>query len=153
MTLSLDFVLITLFSDEIHINSICLIVGSVYFPPRSNLYLYNSHVNVIDNLTSKHYNDKFLVLGDYNLTNVNWLINNHKVIKYESNILFALPYVNLMQNNLIHNSFGSLLDLVSSNFVNVNVTSETSSLVPLDYKYHNTLKTTHPRKIIYIITS
>ncbi|KAL4153669.1 hypothetical protein QTP88_001502 [Uroleucon formosanum] len=125
MTLSFDFVLITLFSDvigmkfmlltfeeevliaikvqypchrliiqedlveqlfvKIHINSICLIVGSI-------------HINVIDNLMSKNYNDKFLVLGDYNLTNVNWVINNQEINPifsnnnlYESNILPALP--------------------------------------------------------------
>jgi len=89
------------------------------------------------------------VLGDYNnLTNVNWVINNHKIIPrfsnnnlYESNILSALSYVNLMQNNLIHNSSGSLLDIVLSNIVNVNVTSETS---PIDYKYHPELKITLP---------
>ncbi|KAL4083887.1 hypothetical protein QTP88_029203 [Uroleucon formosanum] len=133
---------------KIHINSI---FGYVYFPPRSDLNLYNSHVNVIDNLKSKYYNDKFLVLGDYNLTNVNWVINNQEIIPrfsnnnlYESNILSALSYVNLMQNNLIHNSSGSLLDLVFSNIVNVNVTSETSPRVPLDYKYHPALKITLP---------
>ena len=58
----------------------CLIVGSVYFPPRSDLNMYNSHVNVIDTLMVNNHNDKFLVLGDYNLTNVNWVINNHKII-------------------------------------------------------------------------
>ncbi|XP_060861783.1 uncharacterized protein LOC132938784 [Metopolophium dirhodum] len=132
---------------KIHINHISLIVGSVYFPPRSDLNLYNSHVNVIDNLMSKYYNDRFLVLGDYNLTNVNWVSNNRKIIPrlsnnnlYESNIISALSYVNLMQNNLIHNSSGSLLDLVFSNIVNVNVSLETSPLVPLDYKFHPALK-------------
>lgn len=85
---------------------------------------------------SKYYNDTFLVLGEYNLTNVNWVSNNRKIIPrlsnnnlYESNIISALSYVNLMQNNLIHNSSGSLLDLVFSNIVNVNVSSETSPLV------------------------
>lgn len=100
---------------------------------------------------SKYYNDKFLVLGDYNLTNVNWVSNNRKIIPrlsnnnlYETNIISALSYVNLMQNNLIHNSSGSLLDLVFSNIVNVNVSSEASPLVPLDYKFHPALKITLP---------
>lgn len=112
----------------------------MYFPPRSDLNVYNSHVNVIDYLMCTYYNDKFLVLGDYNLTNVNWVTNNHKIIPrlsnnncYESNIISLLSYVNLMQYNLVYNSSGSLLDLVFSNIFNVNVISETSPLVPLDY--------------------
>jgi len=31
----------------------------MYFPPRSDLNLYNSHVNVIDNLMNKYYNNTF----------------------------------------------------------------------------------------------
>lgn len=45
-----------------------------------------------------------------------------------------------MQFNLIHNSPGSLLDLVFSNIFNVNVTSETFPLVLLDYKYRPALR-------------
>lgn len=81
----------------------CLTVGSVYFLPKSDLNLYNIHDNVVDNLLCNYYNDKFLVLVDYNLTNVNWVINYHKIITtllnnnlYASNILFNLSNVNLM---------------------------------------------------------
>lgn len=60
--------------------------------------------------------DKFLLLGDYNLSKGKWVFDNDKVIpdllsipNFESNILVNLSYNNLMQYNLQCNRSGSLL--------------------------------------------
>lgn len=41
-----------------------LIVGAVYFRPRSGINVYNLHVNVIDSLMCNNCNDTFLILGN-----------------------------------------------------------------------------------------
>jgi len=90
-------------------------------------------------------NCNFLILGDYNLPNVNWFPYNNiattnlsTVNNFEANILDSFSCINMSQFNLIYNHSGSLLDLVFSHVNNASVSSETCPLVPLDQMYLKT---------------
>lgn len=84
-----------------------------------------------------------LVVGDYNLTNIKWSKLENTIIpcingfnSLESEVLANFSYLNLKQFNLINNRQGSFLDLIFSNFVNLNVYLETCALLSLDYSFH-----------------
>ena len=124
---------------EISINSFSLIIGTVYLPPRSDIAVYNNHFDLLDNLMSNNPNSKFLILGDYNLPNIQWITVNNNIIpdlsnvnNFNSNILTSLSYINLTQHNLVYNRSGSMLDLVFSNINNVIVSPVMYPLVPID---------------------
>lgn len=88
-------------------------------------------------------NYKFLILGDCNLLNIQWISLNNKAIpnlsnihNFNSNILTSFLYINIMQYNLVYNSSDSMLDLVFSNINNGSVSSVIYPLVPLDRMFH-----------------
>jgi hypothetical protein len=109
------------------------------------------HIDSIDSVLCDSYNSKFLAIGDYNLSVINWQLVVNKInpqlfniSSTKSNILSCLSRSNLMQYNLIYNRVCSLLDLVFSNVHNINVSSTIYSLVPLDYNYHPALNISLP---------
>lgn len=45
-----------------------LIIGTIYIPPDSDSFVYESHCNAIDQVMSALPNTDFLIIGDYNLS-------------------------------------------------------------------------------------
>jgi len=58
-----------------------------------------------------------------------------------NNAIANFSYLNLKQFNPIKNHNNSILDLILSNALNVEVECERNALVPIDYLYHPALPT------------
>lgn len=63
------FILLTFFSTR-------FIIGAVYLPPNSPLQLYECHINCVENIMSEYSSTPFVLCGDFNIPNVNWLSDN-----------------------------------------------------------------------------
>lgn len=107
-------------------------------------------LNFLDNLRdimTENPFDSFLVLGDFNMSSINWCQKGISNINYlepsnvsglnECNFIDELNLVDLHQFNHVVNQQGRLLDLVLSN-VDSSVYNIPDSLVPID-PYHNAL--------------
>lgn len=99
--------------------------------------LYN-FTNQLTNLFSTHSDDLFLVLGDFNMSDITWLSSANDFLipsglsgDHVYNFIDTLSLCNLNQYNNILNNFGRLLDLVLSN-KNVSVKECLDPLVPED---------------------
>lgn len=92
-----------------------------YIPPSSQNSLYESHIkNILEIANDKDENCYFVVVGDFNLPNINWKFSNdekqmfpYNVVKdYEYNVIDSLSALNVYQINNISNSIGRILDLI-----------------------------------------
>jgi len=123
-----------------------MLIYAVYFSSRPDISLYNSNISNVDSLMHNNSDCKFLILGDYNFTNVNWVSLNNvatpnlsNVNNFYFNFLAGFSYLNLLQFNLVYNHSGSLLDLVFCNINYVNVFSVICPHVPLYRMYYPAL--------------
>jgi hypothetical protein len=125
----------------IKINNNYIIIGNVYFP--SDIVIYNAHFDIINSLLlSFPYVKNVLLVGDYNLPKLQWhatsigfFPNMLNLNNLESEFLSKLSFLNLSQFNNVHNSTGSLLDLVLSDLNNLSVNKSVNPLIPCDI-YH-----------------
>ena len=92
-----------------------------YIPPASNLDVYSHHFNNIRELVpEERCNDRFVVLGDFNLPSIAWDFDKDDKILVPFNIssdverffIDSLLNNNFSQVNNIPNSHGKFLDLV-----------------------------------------
>jgi len=128
-----------------------LLIGAVYIPPKSDINVYNSHTDTVNNLLTEYCNCKIIILGDYNLPGLHWSVVNNKIVpdsrkfsNLETNILANLSYLNLQQFNVTKNRKNSILDLILSNSPNILVSHVADTLLPIDHLYHPALIITFP---------
>lgn len=120
-----------------------IIIGNVYFPPNTDISVFNIHFDIINTLLLKFpYVKNIIMVGDYNLPKIHWLPslngffpNLLNLNKTNLEFLSKLSFLNLYQFNNITNNTGSVLDLVLSNFNNLSVNKSTNPLIPCD-NYH-----------------
>lgn len=136
---------------KLSIGSLILLIGAVYIPPQSDINVYNSHTDIVNNLLCLYCNSKIILLGDYNLPGVQWSVVKNNIVPYslkytnlETNVLANFSYLNLQQFNTIKNRKNSILDLILSNSTDISVSCETDTLLPIDYMYHPALLITFP---------
>lgn len=100
-------------------NSIVVIVS--YIPPRSSFDLYATHVNNCAFYLSKQKIDEHvIILGDFNLTNLEWIFDPEELqllpfnvnADYECKVIDSLSSYDLIQINECKNDFNNLLDLI-----------------------------------------
>ncbi|XP_075158149.1 uncharacterized protein LOC142231426 [Haematobia irritans] len=97
-----------------------LILSVSYVPPNSSDCLYNAHIQNITDLYMKYSHSQFLVIGDFNLSNVIWSLKldadvlcPHNVNKtFEIDVIDGLYSLSLLQINKFFNCLSKLLDLV-----------------------------------------
>ena len=54
------------------VQSVKLIIGAFYFQPDSALHIYENHCRIIEDISLKYSDHKLILLGDYNLRQINW---------------------------------------------------------------------------------
>lgn len=107
-------------------------------PPNSTVEVYNSHCLLIENLRPFFPDHIFIIVGDFNLPDINWPNIYHFNVLHGPTSLKAkvltetIDYEQLNQHNLISNYKNNILDLVLSNNCNLTVTKCPVSLVPID---------------------
>ncbi|KAF2904377.1 hypothetical protein ILUMI_01798 [Ignelater luminosus] len=101
-------------------NKIHLIIGNVYFPPRSQPEVYQTFIDSIELLRRKYSSAKFLIFGDFNLPEVIWF-KDDSLMSPGANCSIAaqllleyIYYLELEQINCFNNVYGNILDLVFS---------------------------------------
>jgi len=87
---------------KLSLGSFLLLIGAVYIPPKSDMNVYNSHTDTVNNLLTEYCNSKIIILGDYNLPGLHWSVVNNKNVpdsrkfsNLETNILANFSYLNL----------------------------------------------------------
>lgn len=111
---------------------------ALYIPPNSTVEVYTSHCLLIENLRSSFPDYIFIIVGDFNLPDINWPNIYHYNVLHGPASLKAkvltetIDYEHLYQHNLIPNYKNNILDLVLSNNCNLIVTKCPVSLVPFD---------------------
>jgi hypothetical protein len=129
-------------------NKIKYIIGTCYIPPGKSASSYLFHIQTVENILSKYYNNvDILLVGNYNLPgsiftndNTGLFFGVHSV---QAQIIFnSFSFLNLYQLNNTENSKGSILDLVFTNISNLVVYNELNSLVKID-SYHPSISMTH----------
>jgi hypothetical protein len=132
-----------------NISSRRFIFCAIYLPPYYPLQLYESHVSVVDEVISLHSPHSFILVGDYNLPNIDWSFDNLGLVATGvsspslSLIVDSISLHNFFQCNYVQNSFCGVLDLVFSSSNNVSTYNATSPLVPADL-YHPLLAICYP---------
>ena len=102
-----------------------IIHGAVYIPPSSQIDFYKIHVDTVENLYSE-LDDicDFILIGDYNLTGVNWVnsadieslninfYNDDYSMKHCANLIVnSFSFLDFNQRYRIHKENGFTLDL------------------------------------------
>lgn len=124
-----------------------IILGAVYFPPRSSGWVYTVFSDTLDRVTSDLPTSTLCLVGDFNLSHGFWQTNAlsstvlaehgaplEEVAAIEE-ISNACSYHNLFQVNCVRNAYNSLLDLVLTQDGATNVCAADYVLVPPD-PYH-----------------
>lgn len=130
----------------VKINFNYIILGNVYFPPRSPISVYVKHVDIINVLlVSFPYVRNVIICGDYNLSNIKWqyastgcLPNYFNISHFSSDFLSKISFLNLSQINTVLNNNGNILDLIFSNMDSISVSQFMTPLVSCD-AYHPSL--------------
>jgi hypothetical protein len=128
-----------------------LILCCVYLLPKSDLSKFSSHIVSLQNICNNHPDSDIIVLGDFNLPNIEWtrqedlsgLVPCNVTAKNE--ILDCDSYFSLCfsQFNNLRNAYDNVLDLCFANCVSI----ELSPCVPL-----LKLDTSHPTFCISLDT-
>lgn len=136
--------------EQLFVNIVCdslkIIIGTIYMPPRSLPELFHQHVEDVERLMQDNKN-KIIIIGDYNLPGVEWL-NRHDGLllspkpniiqsNYEKATIISdsFGFLDLMQYNNTPNSNNEYLDLIFSNIKSPNVCLSLDSLVPADFHH------------------
>lgn len=104
----------------------------------------SNYLSKLTDIAVQYPHDKFLIVGDFNLSNIEWLQKGdlmyqpHNMRSADEFLLIdELNACSMSQYNGVRNEFGRILDLVLSNEA-VKVTECSDPLVPMD-PYHKSL--------------
>lgn len=111
-------------SIKLFFENVSLVLYAAYIPPGESTETYNSHANNICNIVKNNTSENICILGDFNLSKVQWLPDDsNEDILVPSNFsnysqcsfTDSLLSLNLYQINGVLNMNGRLLDLVFFN--------------------------------------
>ncbi|KAL4113859.1 hypothetical protein QTP88_017420 [Uroleucon formosanum] len=125
-------------------NELSALISVVYIPPNANLSLYDAYTKSVDLTWESSNCDLGLFCGDFNLPGTSWSSTNQGLMFSgtinDKSSLIGDQFISMdfLQLNSIHNSSGSLLDLIFSDKKNISVEVAPVSLVPCD-SYHPAL--------------
>lgn len=145
---STEILWVTIPSKSLNRTSTNLHIAVIYIP--GNIHLpreIENCINSISHVFNQHPNDHFLIVGDFNLYNIQWDVHlgplhmkrgSIELQKAGQSLVDELSHLGLEQCNFIRNSSGNTIDLVFSNF---SATSDRSliSLVPKEDVAHPTM--------------
>ena len=113
-----------------------VIIGAIYLPPNSPKHLYNVHINDINEINLLHENCDFVMVGDYNLPNLNleYDFTNVPLVRDDqiNDFVIKLSNLNFLQHNNTRNVYGNILDFIFSNLNHIQVKVVIKPLVKLD---------------------
>lgn len=87
-----------------------IIVGLVYIPPSSSSSFFSSHFDEVERLRVLYPDDSFIILGDYNLPELKWDVEQQECSTPRSGLFIDL--ISYHQLNQVRNELGRILDLV-----------------------------------------
>jgi len=125
-------------------NELSALISVVYIPPNANLSLYDTYTKSVDLTWESSNCDLGLFCGDFNLPGTSWSSTNQGLLFSgtinDKSSLIGDQFISMdfLQLNSIHNSSGSLLDLIFANKKSISVDVAPVSLVPCD-SYHPAL--------------
>lgn len=122
-------------------NNIIILLGCVYFPPNSNIDLYNKHCDLIEHFLVKYSIKNIIIVGDFNLNEFStsdFTLFRNPISSVLVN--FYIDYLNLKQVNNIFNNHKGILDLIFTNSTADSIHSSNYSLIPLIDLYHPPLE-------------
>src|SRR5436190_370809 len=133
---------------DVRIGRLHLIIGSVYFPPGSNVTVYESHCQALEAIIAKSSYSDILIVGDFNLPHTLWY-NIHSTLHCDidecchmseqaNTILCYFNEFNLYQMNTFKNQYGNMLDLVFTSLTDLSIRCASEVLVECD-PYHPAL--------------
>lgn len=94
----------------VHLTDAKVVIGTAYIPPWSNSAAYVTHSVDICKLRDAYSDASFVIVGDYNLPEVEWTDGFSYIERYRgSQLLSDLAYLNFCQFNGIVNINGVLL--------------------------------------------
>lgn len=86
---------------KLSIASFILSIGAVYIPLHSDINVYNTHTDTVNNLLIQYCYYKIITLGDY-ISGLHWLVDENKIVSnslnftnLETNVLANFLYLNL----------------------------------------------------------
>lgn len=138
-----------------------LYVCTVYISPHADPRQYNAFFDQIkENITNFGSSSKIMILGDFNLPNINWYDSNNNSVEpyllsrsetYE-HFVDMLDLCSLHQFNQVRNSNNAILDLVLSNteFDGTVVERTSDSIINKEDIHHPTLYINIKTKISYL---
>jgi len=118
-------------------NQSTILIANVYLPPTANAEVYEVHAREIDNIYQSCKYDIGIVCGNFNLPSVTWIRNNETTtfsvtINEKVRIIgHQYAFLNFIQNNMVRNNNGAILDLVFSNCI-LNIETAPDDIVPSD---------------------
>lgn len=131
-------------------SNICL--GSAYFPPRSNSDQFAKHCNDVNSIEAQLLPNNFILVGDYNLPEVNWLSEEvNSPSDRGQTLINHFSFLNLKQHNRTPNCYGGVLDLIFSRDDFLLSSSCLEPLLPLD-NFHPALQLTIPSNSLQVST-
>lgn len=95
-----------------------IIIGIIYIPPNSQLSVFEDLVSTMENIRRNYKNAKLMVIGDFNLPNVEWVMEDGHLTPAalgsgtDEFLLTSMYYLELQQLNHIKNSLNRTLDLI-----------------------------------------
>ena len=99
-------------------NPTTLIIGSVYFSPNSSAESYQNFLQTLERMKNKYKHAKILIMGDFNLSGVNWdnddgyLLPSNLSTPTADILVTGMLLNELQQVNHLPNEFGRYLDLI-----------------------------------------
>ena len=116
-----------------------IIIGAVYISPSSESEKYEIFANDIEHIYSINCNADFILLGDFNLSQITWNYDFTDSLAFSSSdtnfFITVLSSLNFYQHNNIKNNMGRMLDLVFSKLNFINVENALDTFVQLE-GYH-----------------
>ena len=103
---------------QVRMPRVNLVVGCVYFPPASQLEAYQRFCDTAERLRNKYDESNFILMGDFNLPNVNWLAEEDVMVPQHIGgntaevLIECMFFLELHQVNRAFNVNNRLLDLI-----------------------------------------
>lgn len=133
-----------LFFEQVFVSCVIsshrFLIGCTYIPPNQPASVYSDYCDSVDEvISSTGYSEKVLLLGDFNIPDVDWSSEETLHVKESSRYLWNLASThNLKQINAVHNSRGVCLDLVFSS-VSTSVISAAADVLVIEDRHHPAL--------------
>lgn len=118
-----------------------LFINCIYINCRTTFELFNQYLEHLhDVINIREPEAKFIILGDFNLSCIEWYSEKNNCIplifegRMATELINTLTLTDLIQINTIKNSYNRILDLLLANFTSI-TSKRVSGLVPED-PYH-----------------